>query len=36
MKQLLTSVAHDEKYQPVAFQKALREFKASVETGMIK
>ena len=36
MKQLLTSVAHDEKYQPVAFQKALREFKATVETGMIK
>jgi hypothetical protein len=36
MKQLLTSVAHDEKYQGVAFQKALRDFKANVETGMIK
>ena len=36
MKQLLGAVAHDEKYQAVAFQKALRDFKSSVETGMIK
>ena len=36
MKRLLTSVSRDEKYQPAEFEKALREFKAGVETGAKK
>ncbi len=33
LKQLLAAVAHDEKYQPAVFEQALRDLKASVETG---
>ena len=36
MKRLLAVVAHDEKYQPAAFERALRELKASIETGVKK
>ena len=36
MKRLLASVSRDEKYQPAEFEKALREFKAGVETGAKK
>jgi hypothetical protein len=36
MKRLLASVSRDEKYQPAEFDKALREFKAGVETGAKK
>jgi hypothetical protein len=36
MKRLLAVVQYDEKYQPAEFQKALREFKASVEAGASK
>ena len=36
MRRLLATVQHDEKYQPVEFQKALREFRASVEAGASK
>jgi Cytochrome c554 and c-prime len=33
MRRLLAVVAHDEKYQPAAFVQALRDLKASIETG---
>jgi Cytochrome c554 and c-prime len=36
MRRLLATVAHDEKYQPAAFTKVLRELKTSVETGVGK
>jgi hypothetical protein len=36
MRRLLTVVAHDEKYQPSAFEQALRDLKASIETGVNK
>ena len=36
MKRLLATVAYDEKYQPAEFQRALRDFKASVEAGANK
>jgi hypothetical protein len=36
MKRLLAVVAYDEKYQPAAFQQALRELKSGIETGAKK
>jgi hypothetical protein len=36
MKRLLTVVARDEKYQPAAFEQALRELKAGIQTGANK
>jgi hypothetical protein len=36
MKRLLTLVAYDEKYQPAAFEQALRDLKAGVQTGATK
>jgi hypothetical protein len=36
MRRLLAAVSRDEKYQPAEFEKALREFKAGVETGAKK
>jgi hypothetical protein len=36
LKQMLAAVAYDEKYQPAAFQQALRELKSRIETGAKK
>ena len=36
MRKLVAAVAYDEKYRPSEFQQALREFRSSVEWGMIK
>jgi hypothetical protein len=36
MTNLLTTVARDEKYQPAAFEQALRELRVEVEKGMRK
>jgi hypothetical protein len=36
MRRLLAVVAQDEKYQPAAFEQALRDFKTSIETGVNK
>lgn len=36
MRRLLAMVAHDEKYQPAAFEQALRDLKANIGTGANK
>jgi hypothetical protein len=36
MKRLLAAVARDEKYQPAAFEQALRDLKAGIGTGANK
>jgi hypothetical protein len=36
MKKLLTVVAYDEKYQPAAFEQALKDLKAGIQTGATK
>ncbi len=36
MKRLLAVVARDEKYQPAAFEQALRDLKAGIQSGAIK
>ena len=36
MRRMLTAVGHDEKFQPAAFQQALRDVKAGIDTGVHK